>query len=345
MASDLEVPEQGKVKVKLLLTKGDPGKVKVKLLLTKGEQGKVKVKLLITKGEQGKVKVKLLLTKVERRKSKVKLLLTKGGQIKVKVKLLLTKGEQGKVKVKLSLTKVERRKAKVKLLLTKGEQGKAKKELFASKVESTSESGRERKMSSSSTGSMKNKWLKAFKSLKTGSGTNPTNGAPREADKKNGKETTTLQAANADPSVHAFQEYTYKKITPCDVCSQVLRGESLRCSEVSLLSGAQRCSEVSLLLGAPRGVSQVLRVESLRCSELSLSGHARQGLKCRVCKMNVHVDCQGQVGRCQPKSRLLRRQKSTSEIETRIPDALPDEESEYYPTSLSLSLTLFIELT
>lgn len=24
---------------------------------------------------------------------------------------------------------------------------------------------------------------------------------------------------------HNLQEYTYKKITPCDVCSQVLRGE------------------------------------------------------------------------------------------------------------------------
>jgi len=23
---------------------------------------------------------------------------------------------------------------------------------------------------------------------------------------------------------HIFQEYTYKKITPCDICSQVLRG-------------------------------------------------------------------------------------------------------------------------
>lgn len=38
-------------------------------------------------------------------------------------------------------------------------------ELFSSKLEG--ESGRERKMSSASTGSMKNKWLKAFKSLKT----------------------------------------------------------------------------------------------------------------------------------------------------------------------------------
>ena len=60
-------------------------------------------------------------------------------------------------------------------------------------------------------------------------------------------------------------------------------------------------------------------------------GHTRQGLKCRVCKLNVHVDCQEKVGRCQPKSRLLRRQKSTSEIETRVQEPLPDEESEYSP--------------
>jgi hypothetical protein len=59
------------------------------------------------------------------------------------------------------------------------------------------------------------------------------------------------------------------------------------------------------------------------------SGHTRQGLKCRICKLNVHVDCQEKVGRCQPKSRLLRRQKSTSEIETRIHEPIPDEESEY----------------
>ncbi|CAG2057231.1 unnamed protein product, partial [Timema podura] len=206
---------------------------------------------------------------MDTRKSRSSCCLPRESKVEVKVKLLLTKGEQGEVKVKL--------------LITEGEQVKVKKELFASKVESTSESGRERKMSSSSTGSMKNKWLKAFKSLKTGSGTTPTNGAPREADKyrtirgyvlskvpyylrfriirgsvlselpyytrshtvqgsvlskipyyprKNGKETGALQAANADPSVHAFQEYTYKKITPCDVCSQVLRGharQGLKC--------------------------------------------------------------------------------------------------------------------
>ncbi|KAG8231649.1 hypothetical protein J437_LFUL013144 [Ladona fulva] len=49
-----------------------------------------------------------------------------------------------------------------------------------------------------------------------------------------------------------------------------------------------------------------------------MRGHTRQGLKCRICKLNVHVDCQEKAlgSKCQAKSRLLRRQKSTSEIET-----------------------------
>jgi hypothetical protein len=29
-----------------------------------------------------------------------------------------------------------------------------------------------------------------------------------------------------DSENHNLQEYTYKKITPCDVCGQVLRGKS-----------------------------------------------------------------------------------------------------------------------
>jgi len=29
----------------------------------------------------------------------------------------------------------------------------------------------------------------------------------------------------AAEGAHVFQEYTYKKITPCDICSQILRGE------------------------------------------------------------------------------------------------------------------------
>ncbi|XP_054275359.1 uncharacterized protein LOC128994676 isoform X3 [Macrosteles quadrilineatus] len=152
---------------------------------------------------------------------------------------------------------------------------RAQKELFASKLDSAEgASGRDRKMSSSSTGSMKSKWLKAFKSLKTTSG--PSNGtSPKEGEKKNGRDSGLN--LGLESAAHQFQEYTYKKITPCDVCSQVLRG------------------------------------------------HTRQGLKCRVCKLNVHLDCQEKVGRCQAKSRLLRRQKSTSEIETRVTPAQEEE--------------------
>ena len=40
---------------------------------------------------------------------------------------------------------------------------------------------------------------------------------------KNGKDETgtppVIEAA------HIFQEYTYKKITPCDICSQILQGK------------------------------------------------------------------------------------------------------------------------
>ncbi|XP_025197897.1 uncharacterized protein LOC112596436 isoform X3 [Melanaphis sacchari] len=146
---------------------------------------------------------------------------------------------------------------------------KSQKDLFASKLEATESNARDRKLSSSSSGSMKSKWLKAIKSLKTTSG--PTNNNTTQKDeKKTGRDGNPQFSANTE-TAHQFQEYTYKKITPCDFCSQVLRG------------------------------------------------HTRQGLKCRVCKMNVHLDCQEKVTtRCQVKSRLLRRQKSTSEIETKM---------------------------
>ncbi|XP_063929355.1 uncharacterized protein LOC135141810 isoform X2 [Zophobas morio] len=158
----------------------------------------------------------------------------------------------------------------------------AQKELFTHKLEG--DTGRERKMSSASTASMKNKWLKAFKSLKTPP---PENTEKKNqmyhavstiiAMRKNGS-AATRELLKGDPDAHNFQEYTYKKITPCDVCSQVLRG------------------------------------------------HTRQGLKCRICKMNVHLDCQDKASKCQTKARLLRRQKSTSEIETRIQDGAGEDE-------------------
>ncbi|XP_031355889.1 uncharacterized protein LOC116180168 isoform X4 [Photinus pyralis] len=163
----------------------------------------------------------------------------------------------------------------------------SQKELFLNKLES-SDSTRERKMSLVSTGSMKNKWLKAFKSLKTP----PPSASPKETEKKNqmyhavstiiamrkNGSASNREVPRSDPDAHVFQEYTYKKITPCDICSQILRG------------------------------------------------HTRQGLKCRYCKMNVHVDCQDKAPKCQPKSRLLRRQKSTSEIESRVAESTVEEE-------------------
>nr|XP_015838827.1 PREDICTED: uncharacterized protein LOC657682 isoform X11 [Tribolium castaneum] len=172
----------------------------------------------------------------------------------------------------------------------------AQKELFTSKLEG--DTGRERKMSSASTASMKNKWLKAFKSLKTPP---PENTEKKNqmyhavstiiAMRKNGS-AATRELLKGDPDAHNFQEYTYKKITPCDVCSQVLRG------------------------------------------------HTRQGLKCRICKMNVHLDCQDKASKCQTKQRLLRRQKSTSEIETRIQDVTAEDETPHSPRRQKLNLRM-----
>lgn len=57
--------------------------------------------------------------------------------------------------------------------------------------------------------------------------------------------------------------------------------------------------------------------QHLNFTSFPSAGHSRQGIKCRMCKTNVHVECQDQVAKCQPKSRLLRRQRSTSEIESK----------------------------
>lgn len=98
------------------------------------------------------------------------------------------------------------------------------------------------------TGKMKSKWVNAFKNVK---------GKQAPAVKP------TAPVPTGSPPVlensHQFQEYTYKNITPCDVCSQVMKG------------------------------------------------HTRQGLKCKLCRMNVHAECQEKVVKCQPKAKLQRR--------------------------------------
>nr|XP_029728857.1 uncharacterized protein LOC109418473 isoform X5 [Aedes albopictus] len=155
---------------------------------------------------------------------------------------------------------------------------RAQKELFLGRIDPGSPRG-ERKMSSSSSSSMKTKWLKAFRSLKPAGSANDsqTNSTPKTNQMYHAVSTVlTMRKSGNGAQIrfdgsdnHNLQEYTYKKITPCDVCSQVLRG------------------------------------------------HTRQGLRCRICKVNVHADCASQLPKCQVKQKLLRRQKSTSEIENR----------------------------
>ena len=58
--------------------------------------------------------------------------------------------------------------------------------------------------------------------------------------------------------------------------------------------------------------------------------------------MNVHPDCQDGVPKCQPKSRLLRRQKSASEIDSRIIGMEEDSKLfDYYFSELLFRVDLF----
>ena len=61
---------------------------------------------------------------------------------------------------------------------------------------------------------------------------------------------------------HAFQESTYKILTPCDVCQKPLRGK--------LAPWDHNLSECC-------------------------AGHARQGIKCKLCKINCHHNCRAKV--------------------------------------------------
>ncbi|XP_032684907.1 uncharacterized protein LOC116850570 isoform X2 [Odontomachus brunneus] len=105
----------------------------------------------------------------------------------------------------------------------------AQKELFGGGEAGQPDGVASRKMSNGSTGSPKLKWLKAFKSLKTSSPTTP----PLS---EKGKQATIYHAVSTVVAMsrksleseggHTWREYTYRKITPCDACGQVLRGHS-----------------------------------------------------------------------------------------------------------------------
>ncbi|XP_027194843.2 uncharacterized protein LOC113789499 isoform X1 [Dermatophagoides pteronyssinus] len=126
---------------------------------------------------------------------------------------------------------------------------------------------------------VKSKWIKAFRSLKLTAVGGGSGSGSRNNDLAN-LEAQRAYRISVQLGVHAFQEYTYKKITACDVCREILRG------------------------------------------------HSRQGLKCKLCKINVHGQCQENAPKCQPKPRLLRKQKSASELETKI--TIPQIDDEKY---------------
>ena len=102
--------------------------------------------------------------------------------------------------------------------------------------------------------------MNAFKNVKGGQASNASPGAV-------GK--TPAVAAGPPPLLetsHQFAEYSYKNITSCDVCSQIMKGNT------------------------------------------------RQGLKCKLCRMNVHPECQDKVVKCQPKAKFSRVKSTGSEM-------------------------------
>ncbi|XP_063979363.1 uncharacterized protein Stacl isoform X6 [Diachasmimorpha longicaudata] len=109
----------------------------------------------------------------------------------------------------------------------------AQKELFGTSDIGPLDGINNRKMSNGSTGSnTKHKWLKAFKSLKTSSPT--TTGDKGKQTMYHAVSTVVAMSRKNLESEggHQWREYTYRKITPCDACGQVLRGHSrqgLRC--------------------------------------------------------------------------------------------------------------------
>ncbi|XP_053984530.1 uncharacterized protein LOC128879427 isoform X1 [Hylaeus volcanicus] len=104
----------------------------------------------------------------------------------------------------------------------------AQKELFGGGETGQPDGVSSRKMSNGSTGSTKHKWLKAFKSLKTSSPTTPPTTDKGKQAMYHAVSTVVAMSRKSLESEggHTWREYTYRKITPCDACGQVLRGHS-----------------------------------------------------------------------------------------------------------------------
>ncbi|OXU27074.1 hypothetical protein TSAR_014471 [Trichomalopsis sarcophagae] len=158
----------------------------------------------------------------------------------------------------------------------------AQKELFGGGAEAAQPDGTgNRKMSNGSTGSnTKHKWLKAFKSLKT----TPTTPPPNEKGKQAMYHAVSSVVAmsrvlsmfrrknlESESGGHQWREYTYRKITPCDACGQVLRGharQGFRCrnckanAHADCMSSVQPANCPSLLPKRTAGIPLLRRQKS-----------------------------------------------------------------------------------
>lgn len=132
--------------------------------------------------------------------------------------------------------------------------------------------------------------------------------------------TNQLQLNSSQPeNQHFFQEYTFKKISSCDVCKDFLRGEFWQTQKVPTGLGLSSSSSRDSKPEVPRGNSLMLPPPNANSLSAPLSsrlhqtkhenaiklplawpppatshtsGHMRQGVKCKLCKISCHNDCQ-----------------------------------------------------
>merc|ERR1712062_898461 len=90
------------------------------------------------------------------------------------------------------------------------------------------------------TGKFKSKWVNAFKNVKGGGGKGPVGPAGV-------KPPTAVGPPPVLETSHQFAEYSYKNITSCDVCSQIMKGntrQGLKCQPKAKFSRMKSGSEM-----------------------------------------------------------------------------------------------------
>ena len=148
-----------------------------------------------------------------------------------------------------------------------------------------------------------------------------------------------------------FQEYTYKKITPCDVCREILRGharQGLKCKMCKINVHYGECQErapkcqVSEKSGQKKINQLVCWCFFVRCDASEREKKEKKNWQVDASGLFFHPQSNANhflpdtlICLLQPKQRLLRRQKSASELESRygLPEC-DDEKSKYHSLNI-----------